>query len=746
MAKIANEYFKVDPWKIIEEGYNPSFNRVSESVFSLGNEYTGVRGFFEEGISAPSLVGTYFNGIYEYAKDPVSMHYKGIIKRVHFMINSVNWLSTHLEIDGEVLDLAHVKLTNFRRELDFKTGELSRSFVWHLKSGKIIECQFHRLLSMESVHSTYQKITLKPLNFTDQVVLTVGLDFNIVHWGKFNFWTIVKHDLQKMAILGETKTKQWLCSSYTLHGEDIISREPIKVNKSIKERIVVNLKENKPSVIEKRVINFADKNQSRTKAEMWRETLLEQAQQVDYHTALEANRQFWSKTWNDIDIQIEGDPKNQQGIRFCLFQLVQTYHGEDESNNIGAKGLTGEAYSGHAFWDTETYCLPFYLFNNPDAAKNLLMFRYHTLNQARARAKEIDCQGACYPIATLNGYESCDLWQHASLQPQPSTAVAYAIWHYVKNTQDTQFLKDYGLEMLVEISRYVASRGDYNATRTRFGLYGVMGPDEFQMMVHHDTYTNYLAKRTIDYTLEALGDFLHQSPNEYQALCEKLALSNDELVSLKDKADKMYILYNSDSQLFEQHQGYFDLPHIDIHSIPVTDFPLYAHWSYDRIYRNDMIKQPAVLMMMFLYNQSFTPEQKLRNYEFYEPRCIHESSLSPSIHSILAAELNKVEEATKFFGFATRLDLDDYNRNASEGLHTTSIAAAWVTIVYGFGGMRSDGKLLKFAPVIPGMWKKYSFKVNYRGSNLKVVVEPHQVTFDVSPALNVPVQIYNQIV
>ena len=189
----------------------------------------------------------------------------------------------------------------------------------------------------------------------------------------------------------------------------------------------------------------------------------------------------------------------------------------------------------------------------------------------------------------------------------------------------------------------------------------------------------------------------------------------------------MKILYDSKSELFEQHQGYFDLPHIDIHSIPVTDFPLYHNWSYDRIYRNDMIKQPDVLMFLFLYNQDFTLSVKKANYEFYEPRCIHESSLSPSVHSILAAEIGKSEEALSFFGFATRLDLDDYNRNTNEGLHLTSIAAAWMNIVYGFGGLRSDGEILVLNPTIPPIWKHYSFKIKYQNKNLKVSVSKEQI-------------------
>jgi maltose phosphorylase len=440
-----------------------------------------------------------------------------------------------------------------------------------------------------------------------------------------------------------------------------------------------------------------------------------------YDKALDANKRYWSEIWKKSDIVIDGDKEDQQGIRFAIFQLEQTYHGFDSRDNIGAKGLTGEAYSGHAFWDSETYCLPYYLFNNPSAAKDLLMFRYFGLEEAKKRALMLDCKGACYPIATLNGKEGCNLWQHASLQFQPSTGVVYGIYHYEKVTGDHDFVLDYGLEMILEIARFLLERGQWNADRSHFGFYGVMGPDEFKMMVNHNTYTNYMAKKTFQYARELLEKY-QKDPRTSRVLA-KIKMSKDELKRIREAEEKMFILYNPKTKLFEENEGFFGLPHIDIDKIPTIEFPLYSHWSYDRIYRGDMIKQPDVLMFMFLHSAAFTKEQKLANYDFYEPRCIHESSLSPSIHSIFACELGKPKEALSFFAFATRMDLDDYNRNTAEGLHMTSIAAAWMNIVYGFGGLRSDGDCLSINPQLPAVWKSYSFHILYQGNRLKVEVD-----------------------
>ena len=456
--------------------------------------------------------------------------------------------------------------------------------------------------------------------------------------------------------------------------------------------------------------------------------------------SLNENINYFNDLWELSDIEIDGDDKNQQGIRYCIFQLAQTYHGYSKDNNIGAKGLTGEAYSGHAFWDSETYCLPYYLFTNQTASKNLLMFRYNTLHLAKERAKMLDCTGACFPVATRNGEEACNLWQHASLQFQPSTAVMYAIYHYMNLYDDKHFMQEYGLEMVVEIAKFLLSRGDYNQDKSKFSFYNVMGPDEFQMMVNHNTYTNFMAKKTFDYLINLYESSVYDF-KKIEAKCD-IEMANF-IDTLKDVSNKMVILYDEKSQLFEQHDGFFDLPHIDIHSIDEKDFPLYSSWSYDRIYRNDMIKQPDVLMFMFLYNSDFTFEQKKNNYEYYEPRCIHESSLSPSIHSILACELNKLDEAKNFFEFATRLDLDDYNNNTKEGIHTTSIAAAWMNIVYGFGGLRSDREILKLNPSILPEWNYYSFKIKYHNSLLKVKVDKKYVEINLT-GQPVEIQIYDK--
>lgn len=728
MAKIADQYLLVDPWKLVEDGFHADKSEVSESLFSLGNEHQGVRGFFDEGYSGKSLIGSYLNGIYEerYLKEPLA--YKGIPNRLCFMVNSVNWLYTRIELDGESLDLAHSSFSDFRRVLDFQSGELLREFTWKTKSGKTLRLVFSRLLSMNTKEVAIQRISLTALNFSGPVTLTLGLDFSVPHrMFQENFWDCPRHSAADGAfgLLGVSKNIQHrLFAGFRINAEGA-QQSPLEAEKFIGTKLVLDLAQGQDKTVEKLTILHTDRNPSQSLDEAWEcgDDLLKKYARLSYAEVYAQNQAHWKDFWARFDIVIDGDPETQQGIRFCVFQMQQTYRGVLPGANIGAKGLTGEVYNGNAFWDTETYCLPYYLFSHPAAAKTLIDFRYRTLPEALARARDLDCAGACFPIATIDGTESCTLWQHASLQFQPTTAVAYGIAHYVNITGDREFLNSEGSELLVQICRFLASRGQWSAQTGKFGYYAVMGPDEFQMMVNNNCYTNYMAKRTFEYTLDVLEN--NDSP-EKVSLLARLHCTPTELGTWQRMAREMYIPYDKKSKLYEQNDGFFSLPHIDVDTIPVEDFPLYHHWSYDRIYRNDMIKQPDVLMFMLLYNQSFSLEEKRANYEYYEPRCIHESSLSPSVHSILASELGRHDEAFELSRFATRIDLDNYNRNTGEGIHITSIAAAWMNVVYGFGGMRSDGERLSFAPSIPSAWQGYSFRVLYHDSLLQVSVTQTQ--------------------
>lgn len=703
MAKVADRYLDCEPWRIVEHGFDSSRSLCSESVFSLANEFMGVRGYPEEGTDAPSLVGSYFGGVYELGEEAEPGGYKGVVRQTHYMVCAADFFRIRL-FEGERPLVLDASARNFERTLDLRTGLLSRRYSRPLAMGGTLHVRIERLLGMDNAQAACQRVTLCA-DRDVAITLELGVDGGVRHrtTGQCSWTaeeTAVEEDCAAIRLRTAT-TAQRVSYAFEVNSPAVCT--PVSWERGVALRMTLSLKAGEAVTVERKIRNAVDEPgalSSFTAREM-----------PGFEALLAQNRAHYDAFWALSDVEIDGDALNQQGIRYCVFQLHQTYRGLDPRHNIGAKGLTGEAYNGHAFWDSETYCLPYYLLNDRAAAKNLLLFRYHTLPQAMERARELDCEGACYPIATLNGKEACTLWQHASLQMQPSTAVAYAIMEYAQVTGDTEFLCHEGIEMLVQICRYVVSRGGWNADHTGFGFYGVMGPDEFHMMVHHNFYTNYMGKKTLESTLRVLETM--ENADAYA--------SREERANWKNIAEHM-ILLRGDDGLIEQHEGYFGLPHVNIHEIPITDFPLYEHWSYDRIYRTDMIKQPDVLMAMFLYPEDFTAEEKRINYDFYEPRCIHESSLSPSIHAILAQELGMDEAAFNFFGFATRMDMDNYNRNTCEGLHLTSIAAAWVTIVYGFGGLRTSNGKISLSPRLPKAWKRYAFSFRVEDSVVRAEV------------------------
>ena len=741
MAKVSQQYLDVHPYKIIETGFHKDRNQVSESIFSLSNEYMGVRGFLEEGTTLPSLIGTYFNGIIEYSLKDTPNAYRGIVKRSHFTINSVNFLKCKISIDGEILDLATSDIDNFYRELDMRSGLLTRQFDWKIKDN-IINIKFERILDMVKCPNASQRITFKS-NKDIRLHLVMYLDSNILHWGDHCYWNkdfTVKKGKNEYCLSVKTPTTHQGLTAAMIIDSPIQEHSYVCKEKEISVHYYLDLKEGQEVTITRFVSIYIDKNSDEHNEELIKQArnAVKEAHKEGFDHLLESNKSYFNNVYQNSDIEIEGDDKDQQGIRYCLFQLEQNYHGYAPDDNIGAKGLTGEAYSGHAFWDSETYCLPYYLFSNKEAAKDLLLFRYNTLEQAKLRAKQLDCVGACYPIATRNGEEACNLWQHASTQFQPTTGVGFAIWHYMNIYHDDEFMKKYGLEMMLEICKFLLSRGQYSMDGNHFGYYGVMGPDEFQLMVNHNTYTNFMAKKMFDYLFYLIEEY----KNDIKPLLSKCGYNDKLLEKMHDASNKMVILYDEKTKLFEQHDGFYKLPHIDINSIPVTDFPLYSHWSYDRIYRNDLIKQPDVLMFMFLYSSEFTLEQKKANYDFYEPKTLHESSLSPSIHSIFASELGYEKQADDFFGFATRLDLDDFNRNTCEGLHMTSIAAAWMNIVYGFLGLRTDAKELSIAPKLPSKWKSYSVNLLYQDKHLQVKVDSQNIYFHIKEKEPITLVVY----
>lgn len=764
LFKTSEKYFKVDPWIVVEEGFDPAKQRLAESIFSVANEFMCVRGSFEEAYSGDHLQGSYFSQLYDMMDIKYPQVFKGFITEGATMINAVDWLYTRINLDGEELDLSKVKFSDFRRTLDLRNATLKREFVWTTATGKQLRIIFLRFTNIVDTAMGCQRVILEPLNFSAEIKICSGLDFDTVYelaagWDQtqgtgssaeknadLNFWTCERKQKvgDNYAIQARTRRSGIkLFSGFRLVSGQAIDPQQVEGDKFIGAEFSLKLTQNDAASFDKIAVNHWE--QTNDIDQVWNNglDLVKRYANVTYDQAFQEHSNCWADFWQRMDIEIQGDPEMQQGVRYSLYAMYINYHGESDRRNVICK-LGGEVYNGVNFWDTEIYCHRMYMFLNPEIARKLLMYRYHYLPKALENAKRVDLEGARYPFATITGVEEMGTWQHVELEIHQNEAIYYAIWHYDQVCKDKQFLYNEGIEMLLQMCRCMASWGGWSPKKGDFGFYGVMGPDEFHMAVNHNCYTNYLGKKMFNYTLEVLDEMKQNAPDLYELAVKKVQLAPEEPAEWKRMADKMRILKDEETGIYEQHDGYFDLPHIDVKNIPMSQVPIYKHWAYIKIFRFNMVKQPDFLNLPYFFSQDFTMEEKKANYEFYEARTSHESSLSPSLHGILAAELGKLEEAYNFLAYAARLDLDNYNRNTEQGIHSSSAAGVWAGMVSGFGGLRTDDDLLILNPTIPAKWDSYSFKLNYGGTLIKVDVNKEVATFTTESGPDVKLKIYGQ--
>jgi len=447
-----------------------------------------------------------------------------------------------------------------------------------------------------------------------------------------------------------------------------------------------------------------------------------------------AHQRKWDENWSHSDIVIGGDARAQQAIRFNIFHLNQTYTGRDERLNIGPKGFTGEKYGGSTYWDTEAFLIPFYLSSAAqEVARNLLIYRYKHLKRAIENAELLGFKNgaALYPMVTMDGRECHNEWEITFEEIHRNGAIAYAIFNYIRYTGDKSYLAEYGLEVLIAISRFWRQRVNWSDVKGKYVMLGVTGPNEYENNVNNNWHTNLMARWTLQYTLESLQYVSEHHPARYQVIIKNTGFNLvKETERWKDIVNNLYFPYYAEQGIFLQQDGYMDKKQYFAADLDSAERPINQHWSWDRILRSPFIKQADVLQGLYFFEDDYDQETIRQNFEFYEPRTVHESSLSPCIHSILANRIGKREMAYEMYLRTSRLDLDDYNKEVAEGLHITSMGGTWLSVVYGFGGLRVKDDLLHLDPVLPEQWNSLSFKIIYRENYLKITVKASQVTVD----------------
>ncbi|WP_333820042.1 glycoside hydrolase family 65 protein [Ohtaekwangia sp.] len=737
------EYLKHHEWEIIEEGLDPHYNKISESVFSIGNGRMGQRANFEEEYTGETLRGSYVAGVYYPDKTRVGWWKNGYPEYFAKVLNAPNWIGIHVSIDNQKLDLAKCKVEDFRRVLDMRRGLLSRSFVAALGDGKKLRVESKRFCSMANGELGAIRYAITPINFTAKALLSIYVDADVVNKDSNydeKFWEEVYKEASegKAIVTAQTKKTFFHVTTgmrYVVETDGkkaAIDRINLEQREKFAGNIVqVELKEGKETAIYKYAAVLSSENHAKDQLVKACNLVLDNAISAGFNTLLEEHAKVWEHKWEECDITIEGDIAAQQGIRFNIFQLTQTYTGEDERLNIGPKGFTGEKYGGSTYWDTEAYCLPFYLSTaEPKVARNLLIYRYKHLDKAIENAKKLGFKdgAAFYPFVTMNGEECHNEWEITFEEIHRTSAMAYAMRDYIEYTDDKAYLSEYGLEVLIGIARYWSQRVNFSAEKNKFVVLGVTGPNEYENNVNNNWYTNYLGAWTLRFTQQAVDYVKSADMKRFNEIVSKTNFREEEETSRwKEIVEKMYYPMDEKRGIILQQDGFMDKEILRVSELKKEDRPLNQKWSWDRILRSCFIKQADVLQGIYLFEDDFDIETIRKNYDFYEPLTVHESSLSPCVHVILASKLGYKSNAYDLYLRTARLDLDDYNNDTEEGCHITSMAGTWMSVVKGFGGMRVRNGKLYFNPFIPDQWKSYSFRIEFRGRVLKIKISKEGV-------------------
>jgi maltose phosphorylase len=755
------DYIKPDNWSIIEEGFDAECVKSSESLFSIGNGAMGQRANFEENYTGKTFQGSYIAGIYYPDKTKVGWWKNGYPEYFAKVLNAPNWIGIDIEINGENLDLnACTQVTDFRRELNMKEGWYNRSFKAKLKNGTEIAVNATRFLSITLDEVGIINYEITALNKDAKIVYKPYIDAGVTNedanWDE-KFWEPleVKHTGNEAFVTAQTfkthfKVTTFMQNSILENGRNL-NLSPANFDTTtdkIQSSYDVIVAQGQKSSIQKIGGYTVSLNHDNTL--LAAEKVIQSALTIGYDELLQNQIDAWAKIWEMSDITIDGDVKAQQGIRFNIFQLNQTYLGKDSRLNIGPKGFTGEKYGGSTYWDTEAYCIPFYMATkDQEVARNLLTYRYNQLDKAIENAEKnlgFKNGAALYPMVTMNGEECHNEWEITHEEIHRNGAIAFAIFNYHRFTGDYSYIPEKGLEVLIGIARFWHQRANFSKDKNQYVILGVTGPNEYENNINNNFYTNYIAKWCIDYTYEHIQKVSLEYPSDHRRIIEKVKLADAELKEWKKVADNMYFPVSEELGIYLQQDGFLDKDLVPVKDLDPSQRPINQKWSWDRVLRSPYIKQADVLQCFYFFEEHFSKEELKRNFEFYESFTVHESSLSPCVHSIQAASLDKMDMAYTFYLRTSRLDLDDYNKEVEEGCHITSMAGTWMSIVEGFGGMRVKNNKLHFSPKIPKEWKAYSFKINFRGQVLKVDINHDATTFSVDGTEELTLLVNNKTV
>ncbi|MDQ6798749.1 MAG: glycoside hydrolase family 65 protein [Actinomycetota bacterium] len=727
--------FPVEPWAVRETGIDMDVMAQSESVLALGNGHLGLRANLDEG-EPHGLPGTYMNGFCERRPLPYAEGGYGYPETGETVINVTNGKIIRLLVDDETFDLRYGQVRNHERVLDLRAGVLRRTTEWVSPAGQAVRVSSVRLVSFVQRSIAAVHYEVEALEAPASLVVQSELVANEPLPGG-----VANGDPRAAAALSSP-----LVSEYFFHrdaravlvhstrksgllmaaGMDHIVDGPPKTQTSGESgadrgRVTVATELQPGQVL--RLVKFLaygwSSRRSPTSVEGQVEAALAGARHTGWGDLLASQRAYLDDFWGRADVELEGDAELQQAVRFALFHVLQS-GARSEQRAIAAKGLTGPGYDGHAFWDSESFVLPVLTYTVPRAAGDALRWRHRTLDRARARATELGLKGAAFPWRTIRGEECSGYWPAGTAAFHLGADIADAVVRYQAATGDEAFEREVGLELLIDTARLWRSLGHHDA-KGRFRIDGVTGPDEYSAIADNNVYTNLMAQKN----LLAAADAVARHPDH----ASPFGVDAEEAASWRDAAKAMMIPYDEALGVHPQAEGFTSHGHWDFANTGADQYPLLLHFPYFDLYRKQVVKQADLVLALYLRGDAFSPEAKLRNFNYYEALTVRDSSLSACVQAIVAAEVGHLELAHDYFGEAALMDLGDLQHNTRDGIHIASLAGAWLAAVAGFGGMRDHSGSLTFAPRLPQRITRLSFRLCYRGTRLKVDVTSRQARY-----------------
>lgn len=732
-----------DAWVILQDNYKPEENLKYETLFGLSNGYMGTRGAYEEG-TAISLPFTCINGVFDRSET-----------FMRELSNLPNWLGIKLYIEKQLLGVETCEILEFARALDIRNGLLVRKVVLKDKEGRETKIEGLRILSRKNPHMGAIRFLVTPLNYDGILEVESILDASTINFADAPRFKVKHTSLEQNISLDDNgvylqvKTRDdslpigMGCRMLLLNtnGECIQKNRQVgHFGETAVEFKDCDIHQGATIELHKLMCVYSGRDFSKEGQDARKEILnavKAELLKTDSKTIADfvaGNHEIYKDMWSNADIAISGDDDLNRAIRFNIFQLMSTASTYDDTVNVGAKLLHGEEYGGHAFWDTELFMLPFFSYVFPETAGRLVRYRYHLLDAARDNAKKNGLNGAQYPWESADtGDEQCPDW---TIEPDGS---CYRCWvakyehhvtadvaiggyyNYYHVTKDDSYLHECGAEILLETARFWASRFEYDAENNRYQITQVTGPDEWHEPVDNNLFTNYLARWNMETALDVLEQFKNDAPTDYDRIVNKIKLTDDELVNWKEIISKVYLPSGEDG-LFEQFEGYFKLKNLIIEEYNQNDMPVRpVAMKGMRMSQTQFIKQADVIMLLYLLGDRFPLEAQRLNYEYYEKRTMHGSSLSPSIYAMMGLRVGHPDMAYRYLRRSAFLDLKDLQRNAREGIHAANAGGVWGSVVFGFGGI-SAGKdgVLCIEPKMPPEWEGLSFKIHFRGREVSI--------------------------